>query len=1154
MTIAQNQASDPTYSVWVAASAGTGKTTVLTSRVLRLLLNGTNPGKILCLTYTNAGAAEMECRIKAKLCEWVTLSEHKLVEELTNLNNSKPTSETIKRARKLFLETLDTPDGIKIQTIHSFCQGLMRRFPLEAGIVPHFKVMDDKTAKELLKEARTRLLSNSDAYTPQIKAAINNIFKRIREGTFAEVIESIINDRGKFESAIAKAGVDGLKSAIFKLLDVPEGTDEKEVILRAVAEGSFDRKNLQASAALLEKQSGKTFVERGSIICSWLAQDEESRVINFDYYKLAFLTKEDEPRKAIIPTKTTIPHESLQNEQARIYTVCNDIKKTRVAVLSSCMVDIAYSLLQYYVAEKAGKAYLDYNDLIIKSENLLSQGDIAPWVLYKLDGGIDHILLDEAQDTSLQQWHIIDSLCAEFFVGAGARDVERTVFVVGDEKQSIFSFQGAAPQIFNKMQERFKRRVEEAGKKWRSVQLDESFRSSPVILQAVDAVRAELLAVSGQSNEFSPLDSMPSLHIAHRKEMFGKIEVWPLVEHTKEESKVGWVMPLEYKDKQDTRKILADKIADQIKGWLDGGRILECEGRAVRAGDIIILLRKRREMADNIISSLKKRNIAVAGHDRLIITEHIAVMDLMALGNFLLLPEDDLSLACVLKSPLLGFTEEELFKISYGREKKSLWQSLKEQAKFGEPFAGCVVYLSRLLSKVDFLTPFALYCYILETIGARKQLVQRLGYEVNDPVDEFLSLALLHEKSHAPSLQGFLSWLESGQSQIKRDMEQGGSDTVRVMTVHGSKGLEAPIVIMPDTTSDFTTSKSSIFWYENYKDDTYQGDVMLWPGNSYNMEEICKSIKQRIKFEQEKEYYRLLYVAMTRAKSELYIMGSIGGQKRLEGCWYDVIYNALASIATKNEYGVLQLSYGNPSSLKESQISFTSGRITLPGYLLTPSLAEPTPTYPLTPSRIEGESGLGGYKESSLLKALEGKIIHTLLEFLPDIAQPMQREVGRRFLEKQILLTPDLLINIDVILQNIIYLISSSGLKDVFGKYSHAEVPIVGVIDGVVVSARIDRLCVLADKVIIVDYKTGSPPTQSAGINKAYIKQMAIYKEVIQKIYTLKQIECYLIWTEGCLVYKLPDTAEFHDKLALEGKSNIHLELLPSTLYNVHPE
>lgn len=1052
----------------------------------------------------------MECRIKAKLCEWVKLPEEELTEALRKLTGIEPDEKTIKRARKLFLETLDIPDGVKIQTIHSFCQGLMRRFPLEAGIVPHFKIMDDKTSRELLKEAQIRLLSDSDKYTPEIEAAVKKIFWRIREGTFSDVIKEIISDRGKLEKAIEHAGdISGLKKSVFNLLGVDEGLDEGGVLREAIAEGSFDRAGLLTCARQLLEESGKTFIERGNLICTWLEKDVASREADFDVYKLAFLTKENEPRKGLVPSKCNIPPEILLNEQERIYKLVNDVKKTRVAVLSASILDIAYSMLGGYGQLKSGKAYLDYNDLIMKSESLLSGSNLAPWVLYKLDGGIDHLLVDEAQDTSPEQWNIIDALCAEFFVGTGARDTLRTIFVVGDEKQSIFSFQGAAPQIFNKMQEKFKQRVEAAGKEWRSVTLDKSFRSSPVILKLVDEV-------GGQDNAIS------SPHVAVHKEMYGKIELWPLIEHEKKEVERGWVMPLEYLEKHDVRKILAEKIASEISRWLEEGRVLESEGRKVRAGDIMILLRKRKGMADNIISSLKSRKVPVAGHDRLIITEHLAVKDLIALGDFLLLPDDSLSLACVLKSPLISFSEDDLFAVAYGREKKSLWHSLKEKAYMNVKFRHAVDYLYNILNKVDFYTPFALYCYVLEASGGRKQLISRLGEEINDPVDEFLSLALSYEKSHAPSLQGFLSWLASGESEIKRDMEQGNANTVRVITVHGSKGLEAPIVIMPDTTSIPDSRNSRIFWHE--------GNVMLWPGSAENMEEICKSIKKRKADEDIEEYNRLLYVAMTRAKSELYIAGWVGKSGKKAGSWYDSMETAVKKIVKADEDGVYRLSGGVSKEQGSSKKNAEDLAISLPDYMLCSPKPEPTPSNPITPSRIEGAIPSGAGSLEGRQRIMEGKIIHSLLEFLPDIEAGQRYETGIRFLQRKFMAMPQ--IDFDSVLNKLLSIMEMEGLKEVFGKNSRSEVPIVGVVGGDVVSARIDRLCVLEKKIMIIDYKTGrAPPASVAAISGDYIRQMAVYSEIMQKIYPDKIIEAYLIWTEGAVVFDVSgNILEYRDK------------------------
>lgn len=1107
MTTAQIIASDPDFSVWVSASAGAGKTTVLTARVLRLLLSGTNPGKILCLTYTNAGAAEMECRIKKKLSTWVTVNDDELVRDLNRLTGEAPSQDTIVRARRLFLETLDVPDGIKIQTIHSFCQSLMRRFPLEAGIVPHFKIADDKTTEELLKNAYTKLLSNKVLYGEKVEEAVKNIFWRVRERSFAEVVRDIVTNRNRLEEAINSAGsTSNLKETLFLLLGVDETIDEDGLLASAARDENFDIEGLRNTALVMIEEKGIECRKYGNAILSWLELTQDERVRNFEKYQKVFLTNEGDMRKKILPVKSSIPPHYIADEQCRIYQLHKKIKATRVAMLTSGIIDIAEALLQIYSSEKSVMAALDYSDLIIRSNNLLSIPDISPWILYKLDGGIDHILLDEAQDTSPLQWRIIDSICSEFFSGVSAREENRTLFVVGDEKQSIFSFQGAAPEIFEVMQRKFKILVESSGKEWRQVRLDESFRSAPVILSSVDAVMRDVMP----GKEVS--------HSAYHGSLYGRVEVWPLIEPEKKEFVPGWVMPLEYKDKQDTNKILAENIADTIKSWLDNGRILPSTGKKIRAGDIMILLRKRINMADNIISSLKSRNIPVAGHDRLVITEYIAVMDLISLGNFLLLPEDNLSLACVLKSPLIGFSEDDLFNIAYGRGKKSLWRSLQEKEDESEVNKFAVGYLSNLLKLIDFYTPFALFCHVIEALDGRKKFMQRLGEEANDPLDEFLAMAIQYEQLHPPSMQGFLFWVESGKTIIKRDVEQEGQNTVRVMTVHGSKGLEAPIVIMPDTTSS-DSSNTGILWHE--KED---GDVMLWPGVSANEEDICKGIKERNILKEKEEYYRLLYVAMTRAKYELYVAGAVGSKKVSERSWYSVIKNALSSVAIEDNSGKLVITNGTPLEFSVSEEQKKSEDYIIPEYLFTEPKPEPTPSRPLAPSKVEDGEEVGVFSPIKRDKMLEGKIIHSLLEFLPDVEEERRLEVGLRFLKTKFAYVPDLTNRADFILANILELINTDGLKDVFSANSKAEVPVVGIVDGVVVSGRIDRLCVLEDRVIIVDYKTGVPPKLQERINAAYLKQMRIYENLIGEIYQDKKVESYIIWVENMAIIKLSES------------------------------
>ncbi len=337
------------------------------------------------------------------------------------------------------------------------------------------------------------------------------------------------------------------------------------------------------------------------------------------------------------------------------------------------------------------------------------------------------------------------------------------------------------------------------------------------------------------------------------------------------------------------------------------------------------------------------------------------------------------------------------------------------------------------------------------------------------------------------------------------------------MTVHGAKGLEAPIVILPDTVSDFGKNSSKIYWHEGDA-----GNVILWPAATDNEEEFCKTIKKQTQEEQKKEYYRLLYVAMTRAKSELYIMGAIGSQKSIEGCWYDIIATALDKIAAKDAQGIKQLCYGNPAAIEAELTAPNTGTATLPEYLFSKPGFEPNPTSPLTPSKIDEDFN---YQNIDNTKILTGKIIHSLLEFLPDIEESLRLQTGRNFIAKKLKAFPAAaklnLADTDTILQNLIQIMNKEELKHVFGKNSRAEVPIIGIVNTLVVSARIDRICVLGDKIIIIDYKTGMPPKSKDDIHNNYIKQMLVYKEVVGQIYPEKLVECYVIWTIGCVIHKL---------------------------------
>ncbi|MDP6882692.1 MAG: double-strand break repair helicase AddA, partial [Rhodospirillales bacterium] len=807
----QRAAADPERSVWVSASAGTGKTWVLVDRVARLLLAGTPPGRILCLTFTRAAAAEMANRLGRRLGSWAAMDDADLAQDLGGLMGEKVTAETRLRARRLFADILGVPDGLKIRTIHSFCESLLGRFPLEAGVAPHFSVIDERTAAELRAEARDRLLAGAldDASGPSARA-LEHLAALIDETAFATVIGEMDSQRGRLGRLIGgHGGLDGLLDAVRDALGVKAGETAESVVADACAAGAFDELGLHRAAAALGKGTKKD-QERAAAIRAWL-DDPDGREGSFlGAYDRLFLTKEGAPRSERTlmtkPVRDAEPgvFEVMIEEQARVFAIHERLRATAVAASTAALLTIGEALLAAYGALKDERALLDYDDLIDAARRLLADDGRAAWVHYKLDGGIDHILVDEAQDTSPEQWRIVADLAQEFFAGAGSREIGRTVFAVGDEKQSIFSFQGADPDAFTAMRRHFEDRATAAGEGWRSVELAKSYRATATVLDCVDRVFADAAAGDGVVAAGAALR-----HHSSRQGQAGLVELWPTVTPEIQTEADPWDAPLDQVSAESPPAVLARRIADHIAGWLESEEVLESTGRPVRPGDIMILLRRRAPFADEMVRCLKERRIPVAGADRMVLTDQLAVMDLAALGHFALLPDDDLNLAVVLKGPAFGFDDDALFELAHER-RGSLWRALDERRAGNARFEAAWVRLAALLAKADFTPPFEFFAEALGRDGERRHILGRLGPDAGDPLDEFLSLALDYERQHVPSLQGFLHWLAGGETQVKRDLEHGRGE-VRVMTVHGAKGLQAPIVFLPDTLQ-MPKQSAALFW------------------------------------------------------------------------------------------------------------------------------------------------------------------------------------------------------------------------------------------------------------------------------------------------------------------------------------------------------
>jgi ATP-dependent helicase/nuclease subunit A len=1127
----QRTAADPGASAWVAANAGSGKTHVLVERVTRLMLSGAAPERILCLTFTRAAAAEMANRLYERVGTFATLPDDALKAELRELLGRDVEPGELAPARRLFARALDTPGGLKIQTIHAFCQALLARFPLEAGVPPHFELTDERTAGELLESARDRVLerAHADGEGP-LAAALDRIVARVDDKTFAAVMQEVARYRGRLGRLLRRfGGTDGLIAAVYRLLGLAIDSTADRIIADACTNG-IDVASLRRACAALDTGSDKDR-ERAVALRAWLDAAPAARAAMFeDKYAPVFLTKEKTPRKesGLITKKAQLADAgalpALLAEQARVQGVVETVARAEVAQSTADLVRFQAALLDAYEEEKAVSARLDYDDLITGARELLTRG--AAWVLYKLDGGIDHILIDEAQDTSPEQWEVVAALADEFFAGKGAREDlpgPRTVFVVGDEKQSIFSFQGADVAEFERMERYFGARVAAAGERWRPVPLIVSFRSAPSILHAVDLVFASERARDGVAAEGAEVR-----HLTTRHGQAGLVEIWPTESPAEKAETRPWDAPLDQLDPDSPKARLADRIAARIARWLADKERLDCRDRPVRPGDILILVRRRDDFFDEMVRRLKVRNVPVAGTDRMTLPEQLAVMDLVALGQFLLLPDDDLILATVLKGPLVGLSEEDLFDLAHGRE-ASLWAALRSRKDDRPAFAAAREELSALLARADFLPPFAFYAWVLGERAGRRKIVSRLGPEANDPIDEFLSLALAFERSHVPSLQGFLHWLAAAPTEVKRDLEQG-RDEVRVMTVHGAKGLESPIVFLPDTCAmPDHHQDEQLLWPE-----TKDGPLPLWPAGKAKDDPLVASARVAQREKRAAEYRRLLYVAMTRAADRLYVCGYETARGRTEGCWYDLVDEALSPHleAVEAEPGVTVRRLANPQAAepkdkKGPQPPPEAGRP--PDWARRPASAEPAARRPLAPSRPpEAEpatlSPLECRADTQEEALARGRIVHRLLELLPEVATERRPELARAYLARSIHgLAPAARREI---LEETLAVISDPRFGPLFGPGSLAEVPLAGRVGDTVVAGQVDRLLVRADEVLIVDYKTNRPvPETAAEVPAAYLRQMAAYRALLARVYPERAVSCLLLWTVGPRLMALPEAA-----------------------------
>ena len=1156
----QRKATTPEHSAWVEANAGTGKTKVLTDRVTRLLLDRVLPQRVLCLTFTKAAAAEMRNRLAGQLGRWTMATDAELDEAIEKMIDRQPAADERIVARRLFARVLDAPGGINILTIHAFCQALLKRFPLEAGVTPDFDVLDEAEAQTLLRAAQDEqmaALARPDAPTPLVEA-LAAVAGRISITEYAELMTRLLGERAWLLARIGdEAGLRRLRERLANDMGCSPDDTAGELTSAACLEEAFDAAALRAASHALAR-GGKSDVSRADLIAQWLA-DAEGRPRRLQAYSRAFFTDSGAILKRLA-TKAAIEvmpniEEVLVAEAERLARLLDRVNGAALVERTLALLRLGLDISGRYARAKQRRGALDYDDLIVAARRLLEGADSAAWVLYKLDGGIDHVLVDEAQDTNPDQWEVIRHLTEEFFVGQGAVERKRTVFAVGDIKQSIFGFQRAAPRKLKEMREWFAERSRLADKRFVPVELNVSLRSTPAVLDAVDWVFGESDAARGLAE---PGDV---IHLPKRKNEPGRVELWPLVsaddeevDTTELEGPRGALAP--------PHERLARLIAAHIKDLI-GKERRAGTGELLHAGHFMVLVRRRNEFVNALVRELKKADVEVAGVDRLNLGEELAVQDLMAMARFVLLPQDDLNLASLLKSPLIGLSEDELFTLAWKR-KGHLWRALRERS--GElSYAAAYRRLSDWLRRADYVTPFDFFATALGPEGGRTRLLERLGHEAGDPIDELLARALQYQRAEGGSLQGFVRWFEAGGGEIKRDLDQNRRREVRILTVHASKGLQAPVVYLPDTTRVPRDDGRLL--------SATDGEARLWLPRADDANEAARAWRGEARERALEEQNRLLYVAMTRAEDRLYVGGWFGLRKPDRGCWYERIEAGLRasseaeifpespqprgraeprpfdfrSLLPNDGWAGDGYELANPGTIgvpEQAELDLEAAAA-LPDWARQPAPAEPDPPAPLAPSQPLPDETLAGPRAFSPLPSGDprrwkrGQLLHELLRHLPATPPAERREAARRFLAQPAhgLSDEDIAGWSDEALT----VTEAPAHAALFAESARAEVPLTGTVrtrrGTFTVSGQVDRLAVSEREVLIVDYKTNRPPPEAASqVALAYRRQLALYRALLAEIYPGRTVRAFLLWTAVPLLMEI-DAKTLDESMPYSGPS-----------------
>lgn len=1074
---------------WIEASAGTGKTKTLIDRILLLLLHGASPNEILCITFTNAAASEM----KSRLLEIVEILKNSDTEQiqtfLTNIGINKITENLIEKCKQL--SEIMFSNEVKIMTIHSFCFSIINQFPIESNTFFSSKIIEEKQIKKILEQAITEVTLNEDC-NPFLKKCIKFLGNSVEPYTISEILLKQIPFKGEY-LRIFSEGIEKLKEkcANFFKVDVNflnnlDLSEEYEIKFKSIEQNKQLFQDF-LNAIKNNEESKQIYDSINNYFSD--GKNKAENIFNI------FLTKKNTPRKQILKKNILSENINLAEIINKIQNILLDTieqqKRITSAKLSLAITLFSATVIDKYEEIKEDQKVFEYDDILIKARKILLSEN-SDWIKFKISLNTSHVLIDEAQDTNEIQWEIIKIITEDFYTGNSVAN-DRSIFVVGDVKQSIYSFQGANPKHFLEAKEYFKKKLAESSIKLKEVFQNKSYRSTNTILNFVDKTFQSPALIKALTNE-----SKEIIHTVNRKDTSSEIEIWPIINSTSSPYPTGWEIPIYAKQSCSPYIILAKKIALMIKEKIQSKLFLPSKKRNITPEDFLILFQRRNSFIMQVIKALKKEGIPVSGIDKLDLLEHISIQDILSLARFVLFPYDNLNLACLLKSPFCNISEKNLLSLC---KDISFDNTILDNIKnFNEKL------YQKLMHWIEISKKYTIYDFfytILEKEKFKKRLAERSGIETINILEEFLQNVFEFEKNEdCPTLFNFLYWIQENNLKVNSNNSIGNG--VKLSTVHGAKGLQAPCVILADAN-----------FYNINVDNYIWNDILLFYPNIENAtKEIISLRNQEIK-KRSDEYYRLLYVALTRAQDALYITGAKFEKDLNQNCWYKILLNTFEKI----EHKKINNKNFNDQILRIDGLRKIKNKYNIlepkgePINIVLDKLNLPLTNNNLCVKSTEIDTGIFIHE---LLANYFSNNKDEFIEFLKSSLKTNKYNLSENDINE-----------VEKIIFNII---NSNNLNWVFAENSYPEISFISKTNRKeALEGRIDRIIINKDHSIdLIDIKTS--PVKPKLIPYNILKQLRFYSNFLKTTYKHQYIRTSILWTCDCSLQKVPNKLLFLPK------------------------